>query len=352
VDALVHRREHLTNLLSLSHTYFMVNMEAPSAWVSFLQSLVPAKPKAELYTALGLQKQGKTLFYRDLHDHLKHTTDRFVVAPGTRGMVMAVFTLPSFPYVFKCIRDHFDPPKDTSREEVKEKYLLAKHHDRIGRMSDTFEYSDVALPRDRFDPDLLVELRKKIPSLLSEEGEHVILRHLYIEQRLIPLDVYVRDALARGDETQLRRGIDELGQSLRELAEVNIFPGDLLPKNFGLTRYGRLVFYDYDEMTYLTSCNFRRIPKAPGYDEETSGEAWFSVDAGDVFPEEFSTFLFPPGPARDLFREIHGDLLDPAFWIAAQKRVKSGTEAELLPYPESTRLTTVRGQKKKVSLYP
>ena len=189
----------------------------------------------------------------------------------------------------------------------------------------------------------------------DEDGERVILRHVYIEQRLTPLDVYVADALARGDEAQLRRGVDELGQSLRELAEVNIFPGDLLPKNFGLTRYGRMVFYDYDEMTYLSACNFRRIPKASSYDEETSSEVWFSVDAGDVFPEEFSTFLFPPGPVRELFRELHGDLLDPAFWIAAQERFKRGTEAELLPYPESTRLETTRSRDErhsKVSFFP
>lgn len=338
IDALIQEREHLSGLFSLAHVYFMVDMEVPSAWVGFLQAMLPDKSKAELYTALGLQKQGKNLFYRELNAHLKHSHDQFVVAPGTRGMVMVVFTLPSFPYVFKCIRDRFDPPKDTSREEVKAKYLLVKRHDRIGRMVDTLEYTDVALPLHRFAPALVEEMERRIPSLLERDGERLVIRHVYIEKRLAPMDLYLRDAIERGDEERLLRGVDELGGALRDMAAVNIFPGDLLPKNFGLTRNGRLVFYDFDEISYLTDCNFRRLPTATRDDEETSAEPWYSVAANDVFPEEFITFLFPPGRARDLFCSRHGELLDPAFWIVAQERIRAGTEPELFPYPERIRL--------------
>ncbi len=343
IDALLTEREHLAALFSLAHTYFMVDMEAPSAWVGFLQSLLPEKSKAELYTALGLQKHGKTLFYRDLNAHLKHTRDLFTVAPGTRGMVMVVFTLPSFPYVFKCIRDRFDPPKDTSRQEVKGKYLLVKHHDRIGRMADTLEYSDVALPLDRFEPSLLEEMERKIPSLLERDGDRLVIHHLYIEKRLTPFDLYLQDAIEAGALQQLRRAVDEFGRALRDMAAVNIFPGDLLPKNFGITRFGRLVFYDFDEISYLTDCNFRRLPTPSHDDEETSGAPWFSVGPTDVFPQEFITFLFPPGPARDLFCAQHGELLDPAFWITMQERLRAGDEPPLFPYPDSIRLGYPRG---------
>ena len=134
-------------LFSLSRAYFMADMEVPSGYVQFLRSMMPTKTRSELYTMLGLAKQGKTMFYRDLMAHLRHSQDRFIIAPGIKGMVMLVFTLPSYPYVFKLIKDTFAPPKEIDRATVKAKYLLVKQHDRVGRMADTLEFSDVALPR-------------------------------------------------------------------------------------------------------------------------------------------------------------------------------------------------------------
>jgi isocitrate dehydrogenase kinase/phosphatase len=334
LDALLMRPEQVATLFSLARAYFMVDMEVPSAYMEFLGSLMPYKPRAELYSSVGLQKQGKTMLYRDLHHHLKHSTDRFVIAPGIRGMVMLVFTLPSFPYVFKLIRDFFDPPKEVSAAEVRAKYLLVKHHDRAGRMADTLEYSDVALPVARFDAGLLRELRRLAAGKIEEDGDRLVLRHVYIERRMVPLDIYLRDA----DEERLRHGIREYGAAIRELAGANIFPGDLLTKNFGVTRYGRVVFYDYDEICYLTECNFRRLPEASSFEDEMAAEPWYAVGAGDVFPEQFPTFLFPPGRARDLFLEHNRDLTDVAFWRRAQERVRAGEIAEVFPYPQSMRL--------------
>ena len=333
VDALLLSREHIAALFSLARAYFMVDMEVPSAYVSFLRTLMPSKSKAELYTAVGLQKQGKTLFYRDLHEHLKHSRDQFVIAPGTKGMVMLVFTLPSFPYVFKLIRDRFAPPKDTTAERVREKYLLVKYHDRVGRMADTLEYSDVALPVARFAPALLEEMERLVPSLLERDGERLVLRHLYIERRLTPLDVYLKEA----PEERLRHGIREYGNALRELAQANIFAGDLLLKNFGVTRYGRVVFYDYDEICYLTECCFRRIPPAPTYEDELRAEPWFSVGVSDIFPEEFPTFVFHDGAERDIFFEYHRDLTDAAVWTEMQRKIRDGEQDDLFPYPHELR---------------
>jgi len=333
VDAVLWRREHLATLFSLARAYFMVDMEVPSAYVSFLSALMPEKPRSELYTALGLQKQGKTLFYRDLHEHLAHSTDAFQVAPGTRGMVMLVFTLPSLPYVFKMIRDHFAPPKDTTAERVREKYLMVKYHDRVGRMADTLEYSDVALPVSRFSPALLAEMEREVPSRLLRDGDRLVLRHVYIERRLTPLDVYLRDA----DEERLRHGLRQYGDALREMAEANIFAGDLLLKNFGVTRQGRVVFYDYDEICYLTDINFRVMPPAPTLDDEMRAEPWFSVGDSDVFPEEFLTFVLSRGRQRELFLEYHGDLTRADTWTAIQARVREGQQREVVPYPTEVR---------------
>ncbi len=335
LDALLLDTVHISALFSLARAYFMVDMDVPSAWVGFLKQLMPGKPASELYTAVGLQKQGKTLFYRSLQEHLKHSTDQFVVAPGARGMVMMVFTLPSYPYVFKMIRDSFEPPKNCSREEVRGKYLMVKHHDRVGRMADTLEYSDVAFPLHRIEPKLLAQLRSSCGSSLIERGDQLIIQHLYIERRMVPLDIWVRDA----DDEKLRHAVQEYGRAIRELAEANIFPGDLFLKNFGINRWGRVVFYDYDEIQALTDLNFRRMPTPRDDGEETSGEAWFYVGPHDIFPSEFPTFLFTFGKQRDLFRELHPELADAGWWQAQQENIRAGAQPDLFPYPDATRFS-------------
>ncbi len=333
LDTICLKPENIGRVFSLARAYFLADMEVPSAYVAFLHSIMPSKRNAELYTVVGLQKQGKTLLYRDLHHHLLHSTDAFVSAPGTRGMVMVVFTLPSFPYVFKIIRDWFQPPKEGDAAKVRAAYQLVKDHDRVGRMSDTLEYSHVAFPRERFSAELVAELERLAPSVVTYDGDRLIIKHLWVERRMIPLDLYVRDA----DDEQLEHAVVEYGNAIRELASANIFPGDLLLKNFGVTRYGRVVFYDYDEIGYLTDYTFRRMPSASHDDDDTRSNDWFSVSENDVFPEQFPTFLLPPGKPRQLFLQHHADLADPAFWVGAQERSRQGEQGDLFPYPESLR---------------
>ncbi|MEY4580496.1 MAG: hypothetical protein RL701_5199 [Pseudomonadota bacterium] len=333
IDSVLFDHKSIGRLFSLARAYFMVDMEVPAAYAAFLKTLLPSKSASEIYTMLGLQKQGKTLFYREMQHHLAHSTDTFVLAPGARGMVMSVFTLPSFPYVFKVIRDWFDPPKAGDRRHVREKYRMVKHHDRVGRMADSLEYSNVGLPKHRFDPSVLAELERVAPSMVECDGDTVVIRHVYIERRMTPLDVYLRQA----NDVERREAIAEFGDTLKDLASANIFPGDLLLKNFGVTRYGKVASYDYDETCYLTDVNFRALPVPSSYEEEISGEPWFSVGAHDVFPEEFLTFLFPNDSSRALFVELHPDLARPSFWIDAQERVKDGRERSVYPYPRELR---------------
>jgi len=333
LDAILLDAREIAVLFAFSRAYFMVDMEVPSAYVEFLASMLPGKPRAELYTSLGLQKHGKTLFYRDFLHHLQHSTDAFVIAPGIRGLVMIVFTLPSYPYVFKVIRDAISPVKNIDRQTVKDKYLLVKRHDRVGRMADTLEYTDVAFPRSRFDPELIEELEREVPSLLEQEGDTLIVRHLYIERRMTPLNIY----LDRADEQQVRHAVHEYGNAIKELASVNIFPGDMLFKNFGVTRGGRVVFYDYDEIAYMQEVSFRRIPRARTPEDEMSAEAWYPVAANDVFPEEFGPFLLSGDKVRGPFLEYHADLLGPEFWNETKARIAAGHIADVFPYPEAAR---------------
>jgi isocitrate dehydrogenase kinase/phosphatase len=299
--------------------------------VNFLRSLMPSKPESELYTMLGLHKQGKTLFYRDLLNHLRHSHDRFVMAPGIKGLVMAVFTLPSFPYVFKIIKDR--RKKDMSREFIERQYHLVKVHDRVGRMADTWEYSNVPFPRARFDSELLAELREVAPSIIEEDGESIVIRHLYIERRMVPLNLYIE----RVDGERLEQAVIEYGHAIREMVAANIFPGDMLYKNFGVTRQGRVVFYDYDEVAYLTDCNFREIPPPRTPEDELAAEPWYAVAPNDVFPEEFGHFLLGNPQVRATFKAHHGELLDAAFWRDRQARIRSGELEDVFPYPSSLR---------------
>jgi len=335
-DALVMDHVDLALLFSANRAYFLVDMEVPSGYVDFLRAILRDKTAAELYTMVGLQKAGKNLFFRDFLHHLKHSRDKFIIAPGIKGLVMTVFTLPSYPYVFKVIRDKISASKDTDRAKVKAKYWLVKHHDRVGRMTDTLEYSGVAFPRERFSDDLLAELVEVAPSVLEIDRERVVIDHLYIERRLIPLNMY----LEKANDSQRAHAMREYGDAIRELAAVNIFAGDFLFKNFGVTRYGRVVFYDYDEIEYMTACNFRRIPAPPPGWDEMSGDVWYPVGPRDVFPEEFGTFLLTDPRTREPFTRFHADLLDARWWQSMQAELRTGKPVEVLSYSNATRFRT------------
>ncbi len=344
VDTVLYTEDDLLMLFSYARAYFMVDMYVPSAYVQFLRSLMPRKPRAELYNALGLQKQGKNSFYRDLLHHLRHSTDKFRIAPGIKGMVMLVFDLPSFPYVFKVIKDFYPPPKDTTREQIKGKYLLVKQHDRVGRMADTLEYSEVAFPRARFEDELVAELEKFCPSILEisdrdADGQiEVILKHAYIERRMIPLNIYLHD----GTPQQIESCVVEYGNAIKDLVAANIFPGDMLWKNFGVTRHGKVVFYDYDEIEYLTDCNFRKVPTPRNEEEEMSGEVWYHVGPKDVFPETFAPFLLGNDTVKAVFLRHHADLLDPAYWQHHKERILAGHVHDVFPYEPQRRFALRR----------
>ncbi|WP_224042954.1 bifunctional isocitrate dehydrogenase kinase/phosphatase [Paraburkholderia unamae] len=335
LDTVLLRTEPLLVLFSFSHSYFLVDMEVPSAYVAFLRTVMPRKAKGEIYTSLGLQKQGKNLFYRDLLHHLSHSSDLFIAAPGIRGMVMIVFTLPSFPYVFKVIKDSFPAPKETTREQVEAKYRLVKRHDRLGRLADTLEYSSVALPVARLDDALVRELETLAPSMIEYEGENLVIRHVYIERRMVPLNLYLQN----GSDAEVEHGIREYGNAVKDLLRANIFPGDMLYKNFGVTRNGRVVFYDYDEIEYLTDCNVRAVPPARNEEDELSGEPWYAVGPHDIFPETYGTFLLGDPRVRRAFLAHHADFFEPALWQESRARLMAGEVPDCFPYDTSIRFS-------------
>jgi len=339
LDSLVYDWNEVSIIFGFARSYFMVNAPVPAELVKFLHKLMPNKTDYEIYTAIGCQKHGKSEFYRHFLNHLNLSKDQFVSAPGIKGMVMCVFTLPSYDTVFKVIKDRFDPPKDISKEKVKQKYYLVKEHDRLGRMADTQEFTNFELPRARFSEALLKELLEVAPSAVELHPDRVVIRHLYTERKMIPLNIFLENA----DEQQIRLAIDEYGNAIKQLAAANIFPGDMLFKNFGITRHGRVIFYDYDEICYMTECHFRHIPPPRYPEDELSAEPWYSVAPNDVFPEEFATFLLGKPLVRKIFYEYHKELLDADYWSALQARILAGEFEDVFPYGRHQRFQPHRG---------
>jgi isocitrate dehydrogenase kinase/phosphatase len=328
VDAVMLSEGDVSIVFSFTRSYFHVDLERVGEAVLFLKSILPVKPVSELFTVLGRAKQGKTERYRELMHHLNITRDRFVHAAGERGLVMVCFTLPSFDVVFKIIRDRFPYPKNVLREEVMAKYQLVFKHDRAGRLVDAQEFRRLRFPKELFAPELLEELLSETAMTVREDGPNLVFDHVYIERRMIPLNLYLRTASDKAAES----AVLDYGQCIRDLAYTNIFAGDLLLKNFGVTRHGRVIFYDYDELCAITDCHFRDLPQATNEEDEMRGEPWFYVADNDVFPETFIRFLSFTDSQRDALLRMHGEILTAHFWRHVQERLKEGEVLEVLPY--------------------
>lgn len=328
MDTLILDEAEVSIIFSFTRSYFMVRVAYPAEFIVFLQRILPRKHVSELYTSIGFYKQGKTEFYRALIRHLQTTDDKFEMAAGVRGMVMSVFTLPGFNTVFKIIKDRFSPSKTVDRATVIDRYRMVKTVDRVGRLADTQEFTDLRFPLDKFDPECLEELLEVAARTVEVQGDEVLVRHCWTERRMTPLNIYLESA----NEQQITEVLEDYGLAIKQLAAANIFPGDMLLKNFGVTRHGRVVFYDYDEISYLTDVNFRKIPEPRYPEDEMSAEPWYSVGPHDVFPEEFPRFLFTDAKLRKEFRELHGDLFTAAYWQGLQEAILAGKVIDVFPY--------------------
>lgn len=327
-------------VFGFARSYFMVYAPLPAALVEWLREILPGKTTAELYMAIGCQKHAKTESYREYLVYLQGCNEQFIEAPGIRGMVMLVFTLPGFDRVFKVIKDKFAPQKEMSAAHVRACYQLVKEHDRVGRMADTQEFENFVLEKRHISPALMELLLQEAAEKITDLGEQIVIRHLYIERRMVPLNIWLEQV----EGQQLRDAIEEYGNAIRQLAAANIFPGDMLFKNFGVTRHGRVVFYDYDEICYMTEVNFRDIPPPRYPEDELASEPWYSVSPGDVFPEEFRHWLCAAPRIGPLFEEMHADLFRADYWRALQNRIREGHVEDVYAYRRRQRFSVRYGE--------
>lgn len=330
VDALLTERKDLSVTFGFARSYFMADTQNPAEVAAFLQELLPNKKHFELYMALGHYKHGKTVFYRNFLQHMDDSNDKFEAAPGIRGLVMMVFHLPSYGVVFKIIKDEFAESKKITREHVKDCYRLVKMSDRVGRMADTHEYVNFRFPLARMDSALIEELKATCASSLTFTDDELIIKHLYIERKMTPLNLYLQQET---DETKIYNALNELGLCIKQIAMANIFPGDMLHKNFGITRHGRVIFYDYDEICLMHQRNFRELPKS----DDPYAIDTLSVAPNDVFPEQFEHFIVGKRQLKAILKQLHGDLMTPEYWRMVQMKCARGDVQHFTPYSADIR---------------
>jgi isocitrate dehydrogenase kinase/phosphatase len=334
VDALLTDEDDISVLFSFARSHFHVDFNPPSRLIQGLRALMPKKPIAELYIALGHHKHGKTELYRDLLRHLATSEERFVFAPGARGMVMIVFALPGFDVVFKVIKDHFPAVKPMTPNDVRKTYRLVFRSERAGRLVEAQEFEHLEFERARFAPEIIEQFKREADETVEVTADQVVIHHAYIERRVTPLDVFLREV----PDHAARAAVHDYGQAIKDLAANGIFPGELLTKNYGVTRHSRVVCYDYDELSFLTDFTFRAIPPTPFDEDEYADESWFGVGGRDVFPQEIRRFIGLPADLLAVLDHDHGELYEVDFWHDMQARVASGEIFDIFPYQPSRRL--------------
>jgi len=336
-DAVLMERDRVSMLFGHAHSWFHADLAHVGDAVAFLHALLPHKPVSELYSVLGRGKQGKTERFREIQRHLAaHPGEQLVRADGVRGMVMAVFTPRALPVVFKVIRDRFAEPKDSVRADIEGKYRLVARRDRIGRLVEAQEFRRLRFPRTAFEPAMLRELLEECAETVVAEGDAVLVRHCYVERRLRPLDLHARER----PEADALRAVIDYGQAVTDLARSGIFPGDLLLKNFGVSRHGRALFYDFDELCLLEEVRFRDLPQVREEDETRPLEDWLYARRDDVFPALFPNFLGLSPGLRGTLLEAHPGIFEAGWWRDVQARLRGGGYLDVPPYPAAARLPT------------
>jgi len=349
VDAVLMREAQAAILFSFAYSYFHVALERHDALIALLRSIMPRQPWAALYTSLGHNRHGKTEFYRSLHRFVHDSRQRFLVAPGLEGAVMIVFTLPSYDFVFKVIKDrpcflrsHAETRKTIARDEVRRRYEFVSHRDRAGRMVDTQEFENLKFRTWRFSEQLLREFALAARESVAITDDYVTIRHVYVQRRVTPLPLYLQ---AEKDPETVRRVLLDFGFFLKDVAASGVFPCDLFNTwNYGVTLWGRVVLYDYDDVAPLERVTFREKP-APRHalEELKPEEDWIVAGDEDFFLDELERYSGVPQPLRGIFRAAHGDLYTLEFWRGLKERLARGEIPDVFPYDRGVRFAARLG---------
>jgi isocitrate dehydrogenase kinase/phosphatase len=342
-DTVLLRESEASIAFSFAYSYFFVDIERYDALIEFLRSVLPHAELGELYTSIGYHRHGKTEFYRNLHRFVHVSREQFVIAPGLEGAVMIVFTLPNFDFVFKVIKDRpcflrssYETPKMITQEKVKFQYNFVSHRDRAGRMVDTQEFENLRFKKKRFTAPLLDEFSRAATKNVAITDEYVIIQHVYVQRKVVPLPLYFQ---FEKDPETIRHVLIDFGYFLKDLAGSGVFPCDLFNTwNYGVTHWGRVVLYDYDDVLPIERIRFREKPEPRDEIEETEPEEdWIFATEEDFFVDEIERYSGIPHTLRGVFKSVHGDVYTLKFWNNLTERLKTGEILDVIPYHRNKR---------------
>ncbi len=342
-DTVLMSEADVSTVFSFAFSYFHVEITCHQDLIAFLVTILPRKPITDLYTSIGYNNHGKTEFYRCLHRFVHESREKYVIAPGKEGAIIIGFTLPDFNYVFKVIKDRpcflrsdSIPPKMVTKDDVIRQYNFIRHRDRVGRMVDTQEFENLRFRKKRFSKELLNEFFHAAKENVRLEGEHVIINHLYVQRKVVPLPLFL---LSEKDPEMIRKVILDFGYFFKDLAATGLFPSDLFNTwNYGVTQRARVVLFDYDDIQPLERINFRVKPQP--LDEMSilePEENWITASPVDFFIDELDRYSGLPGPLKGIFKVVHADLYTIEFWSEIKKRLKRGDIVDITPYDRSKR---------------
>jgi isocitrate dehydrogenase kinase/phosphatase len=343
VDTILMQESEASIVFSFAYSYFLVDVERYDALIEFLHSLMPHAELAELYSSLGYNRHGKTEFYRDLHHFVHVSREQFVIAPGLEGAVMIGFTLPSFGFVFKVIKDRpcflrsrIGTLKVITKDQVRYRYNFVSHRDRAGRMVDTQEFENLRFRKKRFSDDLLLEFVLAARNTVSITDEYVIIKHLYVQRKVVPLPMYFE---TEKNPEAIRHVLIDFGYFLKDLAASGVFPSDLFNIwNYGVTHWGRVVLFDYDDVLPIEQIRFREKPPPRDEIEEMEPEEnRISATEDDFFIDEIDRYSGIPEPLKGVFKSVHGDLYTLKFWYDLTDRLNKGEIFDVIPYDRGKR---------------
>jgi isocitrate dehydrogenase kinase/phosphatase len=343
VDTVLLHESEADIVFSFAYSYFHVDLERYDALIHFLHSIMPGADRAELYTSLGYNRHGKTEFYRDLHRFVHVSREQFVIAPGLEGAVMIVFTLPNYEFVFKVIKDRpcflrskNETPKETTKDQVRYQYSFVSHRDPAGRMVDTQEFENLRFKKKRFSEALLDEFVLAAKDNITITDDYVILHHLYVQRKVVPLPLYFQ--LEKNPES-IRHGLIDFGYFLKDLAASGVFPCDLFNIwNYGVTDWGRVVLFDYDDVLPIERITFRVKPAPRNeFEESEPEENWIVATQEDFFMDEIDRYSGVPQPLKGVFKSVHADLYTLEFWNDLTEKLRNGEVFDVIPYDRNKR---------------
>ena len=273
----------------------------------------------------------------ELTEELTANNSVFDTAIGFQGTVAIGFQSLNSSYSLKVIRnrptEQYKWGKFDGIESVLSKYSRVHQINRTGSMLDNIIYYNVKLHRDWFSPLLVHELLKDASESVVSYDDSILFKHLIVQRRVTPLPVYLTTA----SQAEKEKVMVNLGHCIKNNTAANIFNKDLDARNYGVSQYQKIYLFDYDALELFTDVKIRTNQERVEGEEDVP--EWFFEDGAVFLPEEIESGLrIQDRGLRRFFREVHGDLMQAAYWEQIQDQLRQDKVPPVRVYPENNKL--------------